>query len=92
MTETEHILTILAEECAEVAQRASKAIRFGLHEIQPGQSDDNLRRLEREFSELYEVASMLRLKIREEDRIAKREKLKMYMDYAREIGTLTRKE
>jgi hypothetical protein len=88
MKEREHLLIVLAEECAEVAQRASKALRFGLAEIQPGQPDDNLRRLEREFSELYEVASMLRLKIREEDRETKREKLKKFMDYSRQLGTL----
>jgi len=29
----EHLLIILAEECSEVAQRASKALRFGLREI-----------------------------------------------------------
>ena len=30
MTREEHLLTIVAEECAEVAQRATKALRFGL--------------------------------------------------------------
>ena len=29
MTREEHLLTIVAEECAEVAQRATKALRFG---------------------------------------------------------------
>jgi len=31
------VLTILMEECAEVIQRASKALRFGLDEVQPEQ-------------------------------------------------------
>lgn len=30
------LLVLLAEECVEVAQRATKAIRFGLGEIQEG--------------------------------------------------------
>ncbi len=34
MTRTEHLLFILAEECAEVAQRCSKAARFTLKERQ----------------------------------------------------------
>jgi hypothetical protein len=46
MTREQHLLTILAEECGEVVQRASKAIRFGLDESQPGQLDDNKKRLE----------------------------------------------
>jgi hypothetical protein len=32
MNITEHLLATLAEECAEVAQATSKALRFGLDE------------------------------------------------------------
>lgn len=88
MNEIEHLLTVLGEECAETIQRATKAARFGLHEVQPGQPEDNLRRLERELSEAVAVAEMLGLQIREEDKAAKREKLKKYMDFSRTLGTL----
>jgi NTP pyrophosphatase (non-canonical NTP hydrolase) len=88
MNETEHLLTILSEECAEVAQRASKAVRFGLLEIQPGQQEDNTRRLERELADLMAVAELLGLRIRDEDKAAKLEKLKKFMGYSREIGKL----
>jgi NTP pyrophosphatase (non-canonical NTP hydrolase) len=88
MNEKEHLLTVLSEECAEVAQRACKAARFGLSEIQPGQLDDNTRRLEREYAELIAVAELLGLHAREEDKAAKREKLKKFMDYSRKLGTL----
>lgn len=88
MNVKEHLLTILSEECAEVAQRASKAARFGLKEIQPGQAEDNTRRLERELAELLAVAQILGLTVREEDKLLKRVKVEKYMAYALEIGTL----
>lgn len=88
MNEKEHLLTVLTEECAEVAQRACKAARFGLTEIQPGQDEDNTRRLERELADLLAVADLLGLRVREEDKAAKIEKLKKFMAYARKIGTL----
>jgi hypothetical protein len=37
MTRQEMLLTIVAEECNETPQRVSKAIRFGLDEIEAGQ-------------------------------------------------------
>lgn len=88
MNEREHFLTVLSEECAEVAQRACKAIRFGLEEIQPGQEENNKRRLERELADLMATAELLDLNIRDTDKDAKKEKLKKYMKYSREIGTL----
>lgn len=89
MNETEHLLTILSEECAEVAQRACKAARFGMCEVQPGQHEDNQMRLERELADLMAVADVLGLVVRNEDKEAKREKLVKYMAYAMGIGTLT---
>lgn len=59
MTRTEHLLTILAEECAEVAQRATKALRFGLSEVKPGQSETNAEQLVRELVDLRAVVDML---------------------------------
>lgn len=88
MNELEYLLMVVAEECGEVAQRASKAARFGLSEIQPGQPDDNKRRLERELADLVATAELLGLTIREEDKAAKIEKLKKFMAYSREKGLL----
>jgi NTP pyrophosphatase (non-canonical NTP hydrolase) len=59
VTRTEHLLTILAEECAEVAQRVSKALRFGLAEVQPGQEYTNAERIEFELTDLIAAAEML---------------------------------
>lgn len=52
MNRTEHLLTVLGEEGAEVAQRVSKALRFGLEEVQPGQPDDNAERIRFEVYDL----------------------------------------
>ncbi len=52
------ILTVLIEECAEVQQRATKALRFGMGEIQPGQSYTNSTRLATEVGDLSAVLDM----------------------------------
>lgn len=52
------LLTILVEECAEVQQRATKALRFGIEETQPGQPDDNAKRLAHEIGDLTEVIAL----------------------------------
>lgn len=59
MTRTEHLLTILAEECAEVAQRVSKALRFGVLEVQPGQDKTNAERVVAELIDMKAVWQML---------------------------------
>lgn len=59
MTRTEHLLTILMEECLEVAHRASKALRFGPDEIQSGQSLRNEERITEEWFDLCAVMEML---------------------------------
>lgn len=53
------LLTILIEECAEVQQRATKALRFGLDEIQPGQPFTNAERLAREIGDVDEMVNRL---------------------------------
>lgn len=89
MKVTEHLLTILAEECAEVAQRASKALRFGLEEIQEGQELTNAQRIEQEFADLTAVFAMLQLNPPTREQIdAKREKVIKFIEYSQECGTL----
>ncbi len=53
------LLEILIEECAEVQQRATKMLRFGVKEIQPGQPLNNAERLAREFGDLILVSQLL---------------------------------
>jgi hypothetical protein len=52
------ILTILIEEAAEVQQRATKMLRFGRDEVQPGQSLTNAQRLSDEIGDLYALIEM----------------------------------
>jgi len=59
MNRVDHLLWTLAEECAEVAQRASKAARFGLEEVQPGQEFTNAERLMHEYADLVGILSLL---------------------------------
>jgi hypothetical protein len=59
MNNTEHLLTILSEECVETAQRVSKAIRFGLTEVQEGQHLNNAERLVYEFNDIVAVMELL---------------------------------
>lgn len=59
MNRTDHLLDILAEECNEVAQRVSKALRFGLEEVQPGHTLTNRQRIMQEVNDLYAALKML---------------------------------
>lgn len=61
MNKTEHYLTIAAEECTEVGQRISKALRFGLTEIQPGQPLTNAERIVVEAKDLLIILTELRV-------------------------------
>lgn len=94
MNRLEHLLTQLGEECAEVAQRASKAARFGIMEVQPGQDMNNARRITNEVEDMIGVVELLQAEgvLPQPDRSrinAKKEKIEKYLRYARECGTLS---
>lgn len=71
MTRDEHLYTIAAEECVELAQRFTKALRFGPDQVQahggdglaPGRRQpdqlDNRQRILFEFSHLLGAMEML---------------------------------
>lgn len=96
MNRTEHLLWISAEECSEVAQRASKAARFGLDEIQPGQDLDNRQRILYEFADLCGVLEMLNEGCRIEEVVKglrsqidkKKDKVEKFLAYSELCGTL----
>jgi len=93
----EHLLITLAEECAEVQQAVSKALRFGAKYSRPGSESTNARDIEKEFIEAMAVRDMLRelgvitqpgdsKKIYDD----KRARVEKYLDLARKNGTITR--
>lgn len=93
MHEEQYLLTCLAEEGVEVAQRCTKALRFGIGEVQPGQDRDNYMRLWGEITDFQAVAEMLSEKmgrghtVREEIE-AKKARVRQFMMYSRDLGTL----
>lgn len=95
MTRDEHFLTCLAEECAEVAQRVSKALRFGLAEVQRDQPLNNRERIMEEMRDLWAVLEILedegvlpKLAMSSEDVDRKRAKIERYFAISRASGTL----
>jgi hypothetical protein len=96
MNRSEHLLTCLAEECAEVGQRVSKALRFGLAEVQPGQPLNNAQRIAAEVKDVLSVAAILERHGLLTDYLptageigAKEAKIERFMTIAREQGVLT---
>jgi len=95
MNRTEHILCCLAEEAAEVGHRVSKALRFGLSEIQEGQALTNAQRITQELNDLLAIVELLEevdvldrsTDIHAIDR--KKNKVLAHMAYAERCGTLT---
>lgn len=94
MTRKDHLLWIAAEECMEVAHRFSKAARFGLEEIQPGQLLPNADRIKLEYWDLIAAMEMLQEcgAINEEINRsyidAKKDKVEKFLKYSKECGTL----
>lgn len=94
MTRLEHLLTILVEECGETGQRATKALRFGIKEVQKGQDLDNSQRLTYEFNDIVAMMEMLQeeghldVVIDREAIGKKKEKVEKYLLLSQEQGTL----
>ena len=55
----EHLLVVLAEECAEVQSAISKTLRFGADDCRPGSMVTNANEIEKEFIEAMAVRDML---------------------------------
>ena len=96
MTRDEHLHVIAMEECDELSQRFSKALRFGGDEIQPGQAETNRVRVLREFADLLAAMEMLGFTpVAGPDNAlrawidAKKAKVERYLAYSAECGTLT---
>lgn len=98
MDRREHLLTCLAEECTEVGQRVAKALRFGLAEVQAGQTLTNRQRIAEEYRDLVAVANILveegilavhEMAVLQKDVDAKRTKIERFMEIGRREGVLS---
>ena len=95
MNRMEHLLSIVAEEAVEVAQRATKALRFGIEEVQPGQALSNLQRMRGELYDLLAAFEMVHDEAGQQFGIdldaitAKKAKVEKFLGYSAELGTLT---
>jgi hypothetical protein len=93
MKRDEHLLVILAEECAEVTKEVSKALRFGLDDKELGKQETNRERISKEVADLIGVFEMLCdsgiiKPYLLYDTEAKKIKVEKYLKYSKEVGTL----
>ena len=100
MTREEHLLTIIAEECAEIAKAASKALRFGLDNHNPQEDETNAVLMHREYLDLTTVMQMLSnesAQMRDAINkvsfptamVAKKNKVEHFLEYSKSVGRLT---
>lgn len=93
MNKREYLLTCLSEEGAELSQAAGKALRFGLDDTYYTESPREA--IIREFNDLVGVLELLNengvdfKKLHRRELIeAKKKKVKKFMEYSKEKGTL----
>lgn len=98
INEREYLLICLAEECAEIQHRATKALRFGLYEIEPGQELNNYTRLRDEMLDFLGVMEMFQNALEagpiiNQETIKKctdkQDKVRKFMAYSRTLGLLS---
>jgi len=92
MNRREHLLTILMEECAELAQAASKAIRFSPDSNYDGIT--NREKLQNEYNDVLAVVEMLHddgIEMYDDPELidAKQQKVEKFLKDSKRIGTLT---
>jgi len=94
---SKHLLTVLGEECLEIAKECSKAVRFGLDDVNPSDPDgpDNQDRIVSELNDLLGVVAMpVERKLipegwyNQEAQNMKRQKVERFMSYAASKGEL----
>lgn len=96
MNQKEHLLVCLAEECAEVQKAVTKSLRFGLEDRGPKGITTNQEDISIELTDMLAIVEMLneiepgiRPIIERYVVDAKKEKVRRYMEYAKERGTLS---
>lgn len=94
MNNEQYLLICIEEECLEVAQRISKALRFGIDEVQMGQDENNRQRINDELNDLMallEMAADNKIISLPEDKLlkkVKRIKFNKFRDYSQALGII----
>lgn len=94
MNKREHLLACLAEECSEIQKCACKTLRFGENDHYPDCKNTNIEELAYELDDLIGVVQLLEEegvipKWGNNQRIEdKKNKVKKYMEYAKQSGAL----
>ncbi len=102
MNRQEHLLTILGEECSELHQEISKALRFGINE-QRDLPTSNLERMQKEFNDLLAMIEMVNKELIKDKSPkilhfnrslteSKIKKVEKYLLYSKECGTLSNQQ
>lgn len=99
MNRTEHILTVISEECAEIQKNVSKALRFGLDDTNPNNGLTNAELLKREINDLFGMIELLSedqygldMNFERELINDKQKKFEKYLEYSKERGTFDQGE
>jgi hypothetical protein len=93
LTRQQRYLIGAEEECLEVGQRISKALLFGIDEVQEGQPLNNRERLIYEFNDLCTMMELalgypIGMLIDKDMMQLKREKFEKYLQYSKSLGLL----
>lgn len=94
MNRTQHLLSKLAEECAEVAQIAIKTALFGMDDIWDSFTITNRQRIHAELNDLMSIIDMLNNEAglsftRDENDISlKKERVNFFAEYSKKRGLL----
>ena len=91
MDRKEHLLVLLAEECAELQQTIAKTLRFGLDSEHNGR--DNYTSMIIEFNDILAVIELLKDENIEIELVdyffeRKQKKIEKYLTVSKKLGTL----
>lgn len=94
MQRTEMLLVQLMEECAEVQQACSKALRFGLRNSRPDEATSNSFNISMEVADLFAIVDLLeREDVMDDLRMpvniqAKQRKVERFLEVSKDEGCL----
>lgn len=96
MNRADYLLSHLAQECAEVIVRITKAQMFGFDETQPGQEFTNRERIMHEVADVIAIGEVMNSEGILEQSFStvddyierKKQKAAQFSDYSRQLGRL----